>query len=749
MKDSGSTRVTVSVICGIVAALFGQVAWATSYPPCEPIPIRIVEAEAIVIRRAVFAKQRETRPGLFATDFHHQIEDVLKGDQYRVGDIIITHGKTQRRSREVHPPKAGWQAFVLFMKTGPDGELRPTHCGIPLEHADLAELRYLVDIDLAPQDYLDSTDESDIQMVHSWIGTNYFGRGTRGPEREDLGDSLPISREDAIQYLARRAAYECESCQGYSVQLLGQFFPEAHRDLLCSIAADSDTRRIRLVAQRALRRMNARLEVIELIDELQTLRRASMGLPDGEAESAYRRPVYDDPPYATVFSEIVGNLRIARRPSLVRGFTRELETAETRVGDEAVLIPLLRLASTGGSSAERFSLIFDADALEEARARIFDDRDAVTLLAARGDEKVADFMIRLIRQGHRDGARWAATVQDASLIDDLLEAMHNSDAHAAARMAYALGRMRAFEVIEQLPDADEFRWQQKARGFLFGLLNESFEWAGPYDWDRWSVRLNEYTEAESWSDDVRAQVGELRELVELDVKGGLRGPYRLLKFDTPWIPPAALPDMPDLLSSTDEVRVFLQENPNRVVEALRWGSVTDRWNVVNAAARAKVRLSPDLVGELLVDGSLFVRAAARSYLREFAIVPSESEVETWAFGGSNDATKEALDYFVKAPLRAHAPIVEEVFHRGWHLYDGDLFRAIIATHAVGCREQLRTYLEGHHIDLRRWSAIALAHLGDDTGRELLLSMRELRATNHSKANGSDARRAWNALSVRD
>ena len=162
-----------------------------------------------------------------------------------------------------------------------------------------------------------------------------------------------------------------------------------------------------------------------------------------------------------------------------------------------------------------------------------------------------------------------------------------------------------------------------------------------------------------------------------------------------------------------------------------------------------MRLSPDLVSELLVDGSLFVRAAARSYLRELEIVPSESEVETWAFGGSNDATKKALDYFVKARLRVHAPLVEEVFHRGWHLYDGDLFRAIIATHAVGCREQLRTYVEGHHIDLRRWSAITLAHLGDDTGRELILSMRELRATNPNKANGWDARRAWNELPVRD
>ena len=748
MTASGSTRVILSVICGIVAAVFGPVARGTCYD-CKPIPNRIVEAEAIVIRRAVFAEQRETRPGLFATDFFHQIEEVLKGDQYRVGDIIVTHGEPRRRAREVRPPKAGRQAFVVFMKTGPDGELRSTHCGIPVEQADFSELLHLIDIDLAPQDYLDSTDELDIQMVHRWIGTNYFVRWSRGQEKEGVGDSLPISREDAIGYLARHAADEGASYQGYSVQLLGQFFPEEHRDLLTRIAEGSDTRRIRLAAQRALRRMDARLKAIGLIEELRALRRSWIGLPNLEAEAAHRRPVYDDAQYAMAIAELVGNLGVAGRPGLVRGFIRELETAGEQLGDEAILVPLLRLASTGSSWAEPFSRIFDTDALEEARARIYDDRDAVTLLAARGDEEVADFMIRLIRQGHRDGARWAATVQDASLIDDLLEAMHNSDVHASARMAYALGRMRAFEVMEQLPDADEFRWQQKARWFLLGLLNESFDWPGPYDWDRWSVRLDEYAEVESWSDDVRAQVGELRELVELDVKGGLRAPYHLLKFDTPWIPPAALPDMPDFLSSTDEVRAFLRENPNRVAEAVRWGSLTDRWNVINAAARAKVRLRPDLVGRLLADGSCFVQASARSYLRELAIVPSESELETWAFGGSNDATKNALDYFVKARLRVHAPIVEEVFHRGWHLYDGDLFRAIIATHALGCREQLRTYVEGHHIDLRRWSAIALAHLGDDTGRELILSMRDVRATNPNKANGSDAWRAWYVLPVRD
>lgn len=58
------------------------------------------------------------------------------------------------------------------------------------------------------------------------------------------------------------------------------------------------------------------------------------------------------------------------------------------------------------------------------------------------------------------------------------------------------------------------------------------------------------------------------------------------------------------------------------------------------------------------------------------------------------------------------PIIIEVFNRGWHLYESELYRAITANRVTQLVEPLRKYTEHQPLKLREIALTTLDRLGD-------------------------------------
>ena len=768
MRPRRSLPVLLSLALGLAALGAPRIALATSYS-CGSVPYRILAADAIILGHTISTQGSGGRPGHFTTTYNFQIEEVLKGRQFRAGEVITETGSTASRFAGTHFPPPNSGPFVFFMRMGRDGILHSGPCSIRMKRDDIAairrafeegtvseeflnnlvesrpelsEIRRMVKVATAPQDFLDSTDKTDEELVYTWIAQNYFSRSNRRMEKDTSEAELPIDRDTVLEYLARRVRDETRTHSRRAVAYLGRFCEEEHYELLKSVHDAG-----RGGAYQGLLCIEARMEVPPLINKLRRLRlarREALSQPlSGDGPPA----VWPDQEYATVVVELIDVLHGSNNPDMAIGFIRELEGDGSaspglggRLGDETALVPILRLAAVFVDRAKELAGIFDPDAVRKAREALYDDPKAVVLLAQKGDDREADFMVRLIHQGHGAGARWAATVQDPSLIPDLLEALLHANAYNAGSMAYALGRMRAWQVMDLLEDADGHRHYSKQSMFILGLLNESQFWARRTPRSHASKRLREFAEAEHWPDDVYEIVARLATEVETGSIPGRRMPEGCNDSSIPWVPPARLPDMPDPVSNR-QVRQFLQQNRERAATVLRWGSAADKCKVLRAASQAEVEIDPDVVVTLLMDGSFYIRNLASRCLYGMGIELTKEQIRRWALDGSYEVTTHALGYITRKANKAHAPIVEEVFRREWHLFDAQMFRAIIATDARGCADQLRGYLDEQHIFLRHWAAVTLAHFGDDSGRDALGKSGQF----HGRPKREELSRAWSLI----
>ncbi len=172
---------------------------------------------------------------------------------------------------------------------------------------------------------------------------------------------------------------------------------------------------------------------------------------------------------------------------------------------------------------------------------------------------------------------------------------------------------------------------------------------------------------------------------------------------------------------TDAFRRYLRIDPRRVYAAIESGAPHEKTTILFAMTRCNATLPGEVTTPLLLHPSFEVRTAARGLVQREEL--TIEQLRSWALGGRYDATSNALRYIHEHPRADYAEVVNDVFRGGGHLFDENLFKAIIVTRAAACLDDLRGYLHGQHIDLRRRAAITLAFFGDDSGREIMMRER--------------------------
>ncbi|MCH7871408.1 MAG: hypothetical protein IID33_06880, partial [Planctomycetes bacterium] len=166
---------------------------------------------------------------------------------------------------------------------------------------------------------------------------------------------------------------------------------------------------------------------------------------------------------------------------------------------------------------------------------------------------------------------------------------------------------------------------------------------------------------------------------------------------------------------------YLRIDPRRVYAAIESGAPHEKTTILFAIARCNATLPGEVAAPLLLHPSFDVRMAAGGLVQREAL--TTDQLRRWALGGRYDATSAALRYVHQHPRAEYADVVADVFRSGGHLFDENLFKAIIVTRATACLDHLRSYLHRQHIDLRRRAAITLAFFGDDSGRKIMLRER--------------------------
>src|SRR5262249_30352239 len=110
----------------------------------------------------------------------------------------------------------------------------------------------------------------------------------------------------------------------------------------------------------------------------------------------------------------------------------DLNTA-ARLSEPHEASDLLRLMDRYWSQEIRLDVLLDLDdplIIEQAKSRLFDDPRASRLLACKGEPSVKEFMMRLLRQGHGDGARWAAAAHCVEARQILIDTSPRADPSA-------------------------------------------------------------------------------------------------------------------------------------------------------------------------------------------------------------------------------------------------------------------------------------------------------------------------------
>lgn len=718
MVRPGNHRLVGTAVL-LIGGLAPQVPSAATSYICWSLPERIMSAEAVVAGRTIEQTKTPHRPGIDRFTYRFRVDEVIKGTVWHPGDIIeegdISHGSY---ITTFLPPPGGGR--VIFFDRQEDGALRSTPCGLSLEKADLPALRRLAGVLAEPEKHLDSPDPRALSAVLSWIRFHYFGPGHMDFEKPYVAPGPPIDRDTAIEFAARHAADEESPIHDEAVSLLNAIAPPKHYALLRSLASDVEPYR----SAGGLQRLEARRRIPELVENVRTLREefvehAKAGATDHPSNEWQAR-------YFEAVDALLKSLDQARDRNLALQVKQELGVRSRkpeRIPFDTSLALMLDVAGGAGKRIEVDVRALNPAAVGEARRNIRESREAVHLLASRGDPADRDFMLRLIRAGHRDGGLWAALVQDNALVPRLLEAMQH--ATYADHMAFALARMRAFPTIKNvLAIRQQFRRRDVSVMYLAGLMQHPspfYDFRNPLLGLHVRQGLWEQADRERWPEYFWSDVVRLVEQMEHDANTVSSDIWAFRDLTRPWSPPCGLPGMPDYLDRA-KVGLYLHRNHARVETVLRASSPPDIMSILHALRATDNQITPNLAVTLLMHDSYYVRSMAFILMREHAIALDEDQLLRLVESGDYEATSTALRYIAGEGNRRHASVVLMALDRGWHLYDEQLYRAIIATEAREAVPTLRKLVADHHIDVRRWAAFALAHFGDDAGAAVLRSL---------------------------
>lgn len=708
---------------------------------CPSYRARVTNADTIVVGRTMSVTREEVRPTLYAVTYEFHVDRVLKGDKYKTGDTIVRRYDPNERRFGLQPfPYDDEDAHIVFVNRNEDGTDHFA-CSALVSDVDLDAITRQIKVEQNPPAFFASDDEQDVITVLDWIRRTNVRYEPHGGSRADWSDKSRPNRETIIRYLLKHARGDRDDLSVAALDVLALIHPPEAFDLFKNALQSTDDGDKIAHAARGFRMLADERAIPLLIDRLKDLRQEdaerSRRWQDGEEVTRLKSrsrgwgvtwsprnelrvaiTSFDDPR--------VEQFLLA---SLSEGIGSQMLSYMRQLNDPRAVEPLLRSLWQGNASAIEPLLKYDDDRIAaEARERIYDHPLAPRLLALRGDPSVREFMVRLIRQGFPVGIRWAAAAKDESVKADLVLAFAvYSRAHSFGhRIAYALGRIRAFDVAASILERDfDDRDVTDAWAMLAGLSDRSF---GVQDdcrrgehWNCIRRSLREVAKREQWTS---SEVELADELVTTCVNWkNPRTRYHIGSIPVQaWSPPASLLDMPDPLDKEATAK-YLKKNVERCRGVLHDGSGEDQSKVLQAARHCGMNiLDRDMTVKLLVGSDWRVRNLAHSAVKNGQVELTVSDMERWALTGNFQSTRMAIGYIRRHPKPDYAPIVTKVFLRGRHLFVETLFEAIIETKATGCSDLLRAYLENEHYTLRMNAAITLIHLEDDAGRTIMAEL---------------------------
>lgn len=739
------SKIGASLLTAVVSLLVATSMASGRGYYCAPYRVRVTNADTIVIGRTIGVIREEVRPTLYAVTFEFLVDRVLKGDLYKAGDTIVKRYEPDRRMIGYQPFPWDDKGFhLLFVNRNAGGNERFA-CAVSVAHVDLDSIRRQIEVQEDPTAFLDSANEQDVTTVLDWIKRTYIRYEPSGESRTDWSGKSKPNRETVIRYLLRHARGESAELRVEALTVLVIIHPpEAFDAFQEALQSKDDGDMIALAAQGF--RLLADVRALPfLTDRLRRFRKEkakrNRRLQNGEEDARLKlRSIgWVGPPHRrSPERELHAAVTSFDDPRVEQFILESLSEADDwsrfsylgKQKDPQAVEPLLRLLWEGKVSAIGLLQEYDDERIaEEARARMYDHPLAPQLLAVWGDPSDREFMSRLIRQGFREGFIWAAAARDESLKADLVRALNEywGDTHSMRRIGYALGRIRAFDVVASLleKESSDFDALIHRAEVLLGLadrpvgLDKECEKGEMWNCIRQSLR--NIAEREEWTKDQENLAAELLDSVEnhqsLPDRFHLHSRPR-----KPWSPPVSLPDMPDPLDK-EATRTYLEENAERWRRVFDDGSSEDQSKLLQAAQNCKMNiLDNDTAVRLLVGTDWKLHNLVRSALRSESLVLNLADIERWAFTGDFRSTRAALGYMCRDPKPEYTPIVTRIFFQRQHLSEEALYVAIIETQATDCVPLLRAYLEKEHYALRVNAAITLIHLGDDAGKAVLAEL---------------------------
>jgi|GEM_PF-1855157 len=745
MLNVWRTRPGVAV-AAIAVLMASSSVWGGGYY-CRSIRHRVMYADAIVVGRTTRVTREEVRPTLHAFTFEFQIDRVLKGDLYHAGDTIVRRFEPDERIISWNP--LPWDdekgLHLVFVTRNESGE-EQLACAASVAEVDLGAIRRQIEVEENPPAYFPSDDEQDVFTVLDWIERTYFRYEKKRGRYVDWSDKSAPSRETIIRYLLKHARGERDDLSVRALDILADIHPPEAFDVFKNALQSKDDGDKIAHAARGFRLLADGRAIPLLIDRWKSFREEetdrSRRIQAGEDVTRLKwrprgwggPPSGWDPKYelrADVTSFDDPRVQQFLLDSLSEGRGGWALADMGRLDDPRAVEPLLRSLWEGNASAiEQLAKFDDERIVNEAQERLYDDPLAARLLAARGDPSVRAYMTRVIRQGFPVGFWWAAAAREESVKSDLVRAFaeYPNDPFHSRRTAYALGRIRAFDVVASILKQDFSDHDVALNGMemLLGLSDRS--WGMQIDcqpgeqWNCIRRSLREVATREQWTASRVTIADELVNAVENRKEPPTRYNIGSIIPRHPWSSPESLPDMPDPLDKVATSK-YLEQNAERCRRVFVDGSIEDQSKLLQAANYCGVTI-PDreMIVSLLVGSDWQIRSLAYFSMTGDHVALRLPDMERWALTGDYESTRMALMYIVRQPKPEYAPIVTKLFLRGRLLFLDTLFEAIIETNATGCIPLLRAYLHNEHYTLRVNAAITLIHLGDDAGKPVLAEL---------------------------
>ena len=205
MKNAPPRSITAIVVLGAVAwpsviCGFGRYCW--------PLRARVSMADTIVIGRTTKVDSEEARPGLYAVTYHFQIDQILKGNRYEDGDLIVKRYESRQLFLDdIAFPWDDAGPHIVFVNTNEDGD-EWFACAEAVDRVDLKRVKRQIEVLEDPPAFMDSSDEEAVLTVLDWIRATYLSLNGKREPRADWSRRREPRRDTIVAYVIKHAGNE-------------------------------------------------------------------------------------------------------------------------------------------------------------------------------------------------------------------------------------------------------------------------------------------------------------------------------------------------------------------------------------------------------------------------------------------------------------------------------------------------------------------------------------------------------------